>query len=157
MAHAVLSKRHGHVVGDAAEVTECRMISKAAAIMLVGDHAANHRRDCMYAFSNHQFSRWIRASGRRAQKNCLRRRVLTEKCFCEYVVNQAMLQGMVRDDHRCAPELISFRKTAFLPHVPSDFSACGTISCLAAVLPAPGGVQKRPKQSWFGSLYCCLF
>jgi len=62
----------------------------SSAIMLVGDHAANHRRDCMYAFSNHQFSRWIRASGRRAQKNCLRRRVLTEKCFCEYVVNQAM-------------------------------------------------------------------
>jgi hypothetical protein len=89
------------------------------------------------------------------KKNCLRRRVLTEKCFCEYVVNQAMLQGMVRDDHRCAPELISFRKTAFLPHVPSDFSACGTISCLAAVLPAPG-VQQRRKQSCFSSPHCSI-
>jgi hypothetical protein len=52
-----------------------RLGLKAAAIMLVGDHAAKRPRDCVYAFSHHQFSRWICASVVAPKKNCLRRAV----------------------------------------------------------------------------------
>ena len=148
MAHAVLSKRH--VVGDAAEVTECRMISKAAAIMLVGDHAAKRPRDCVYAFSHHQFSRWICASVVAPQKSVCGA-PCANKGVCEYAVNQGFF-----DDLRCAPDLISLHKLLFLPHVFPDFCACGTHCLPCGFLPAPG-VQKRRKQRCVGSLHCCLF
>jgi hypothetical protein len=75
------------------------------------------------------------------KKICLRHRVLTKKCFCEYVVNQAMLQGWF--------ELISGALLSSFPSTkrrsylmsPQIFLPAATISCLAAFLPAPGDTQ----------------
>ena len=151
LAHAVPLNQRASTVMSSAMPPKLHMSS---AIMLVGDQRSCRKtpRDCVYAFSHHQFSRWrwICASVVAPQKSVCGA-PCANKGFCEYAVNQGFF-----DDLRCAPDLISLHKLLFLAHVFPDFCACGTHCLPCGFLPAPG-VQKRRKQRCVGSLHCCLF